>query len=96
MPVGHPTSTDESSSGASGADSSTPATVNQRPPSHTAGTEPSRRAAAAPSTTTGYRAVAAFSQVPLASEALRVSSRDSWAATTESPPVSAAGIRLVR
>lgn len=78
-----------------------PTTVNQRPPTYTctsgpAAPSPSRRAAASPSTTAGYRSVAAFSQVPLRTVAPTVSSRPSWAARVAIPPVSPDGMRSVR
>lgn len=98
---GQPISAELSSSGASGTGARTPITVNQLPPSHTctsgpAAGSPSRSAAAAPSTTAGYREVASLSQVPLATSAPTVSSSPSCAARTAMPPVSAAGIRSVR
>ena len=60
------------------------------------GTVPSRRAAVAPSTTAGYRAVAGLSHAPEATDAPTVDSRSSWAAVTAMPPVWAGGIRSVR
>src|SRR6266545_4607484 len=78
--TGQPTSAAVSSSGASGTGASTPTTLNHCPPNHTrtdrsAVARPSRRAALAPRTTAGYRAVAALSQAPLTTLAPTVPSR---------------------
>ena len=57
-------------------------------------------AATAPSTTAGYRAVAAFRNVPAATPcsfpAPSVPSSPGWAAYTEMPPLSMAGTAAVR
>ena len=53
-------------------------------------------AATAPSTTAGYRAVAAFRNVPSATLPPSVPSSPGWAAYTEMPPLSMAGIAAVR
>src|SRR6266511_492343 len=79
----------------------TPTTLNHCPPNHTrtdrsAVARPSRRAALAPRTTAGYRAVAALSQAPLTTLAPTVPSRSVRAARTPMPPVSPDWIRSVR
>src|SRR6266511_896373 len=99
--TGQPTSAAVSSSGASGTGASTPTTLNHCPPNHTrtdrsAVARPSRRAALAPRTTAGYRAVAALSQAPLTTLAPTVPSRSVRAARTPMPPVSPDWIRSVR
>ena len=53
-------------------------------------------AATAPSTTAGYRCVAALRNVPCATVPPSVASSAAWAASTEMPPVSMAGTMLVR
>jgi hypothetical protein len=65
------------------------------PPTSSA-TAPRRLAADAPSTTAGYRAVAALSHVPLATPAPTVPSRSVRAASTERLPVSAGGMWSLR
>src|ERR1700754_1603890 len=84
---GQPTSADESSSGASGTGSRTPATVNHSSPSHTCTSPsvrdtPSSSAASAPSTTAGNAPSASSSHRPDATVALTVVSRSVRAALT--------------